>query len=142
MGDSAVTIVVGLISSVATISAAFIARSHAVPQPQPHTVGSLTPRWTTANGQPGLSYQTPSLKTSRSLWWGLAGIFLWLLPILGYIVTLPGLFIAIRDVRSPGTRRHSLPGLVLCMLALVLTIINSAIGAYQGAHGAGWWQNG
>jgi len=75
------------------------------------------------------------------LWWGLAGIFLWLLPILGYIVTLPGLFIAIRDVRSPGTRRYSLLGLVLCMLALVLTIINSAIGAYQGAHGVGLWQN-
>jgi hypothetical protein len=142
MDDSAVTIVVGLVSSVATISAALITRSHAVPQPQLHTVGSLPLGGQQPTVSPGLSYQTPSIKTSRSLWWGLAGIFLWLLPILGYIVTLPGLFIAIRDVRSPGTRRYSLLGLVLCMLALVLTIINSAIGAYQGAHGVGWWQNG
>ena len=141
MDDSAVTIVVGLVSSVATISAALITRSHAVTQPQLHAVWSLPPGGQQPTASPGLRYQTPSIKTSTSLWWGLAGIFLWLLPILGYIVTLPGLFIAIRDVRSPGTRRYSLLGLVLCMLALVLTIINSAIGAYQGAHGVGLWQN-
>jgi hypothetical protein len=88
------------------------------------------------------SYVMPALKTSRSLWWGLAGLVLWLLPILGYIVTLPGLFTAIRDIRSPGTRRYAMIGLVLCLLAFTLTIINSAIGAYEGAHGTGWWQHG
>ena len=89
-----------------------------------------------------LSYATPPVvKISKSLWYGLAGIVLWVLPILGYLVTLPGLFAAIRDVRSPGTRRHARIGLALCVLALVLTIINSAIGAYQGAHGTGWWQS-
>ena len=142
MDDGAVTIVVGLIGSAATISAALIARAHAVTEPQLHTVWSLPPGGQQPTVSPGLRYQTPSIKTSRSLWWGLAGIFLWLLPILGYVVTLPGLFIAIRDVRSPGTRRYSLLGLVLCTLALALTIINSAVGAYQGAHGAGWWQSG
>jgi hypothetical protein len=65
-----------------------------------------------------------------------------LIPILGYIAALPGLFIAIRDIRSPGTRRYAMIGLLICSLAFILTIINSAIGAYQGAHGTGWWQNG
>jgi hypothetical protein len=82
-----------------------------------------------------------SVKISVSLWLGLAGLILWIIPILGAFDLLPGLFIAIRDLRSPGTRRYAIGGLVLCLVAFTLTIINSAIGAYQGYHGTGWWQH-
>lgn len=144
MNDTGVTIVVGLMGSAATISAALITRPRAVLQPQlpAQSVWQPSPRGQQPTAGQGVSYAMPALKISKSLWYGLAGIFLWLLPILGYLVTLPGLFAAIRDVRSPGTRRYAWIGLALCVLALMLAIVNSAIGAYQGAHGTGWWQNG
>jgi hypothetical protein len=32
------------------------------------------------------------------------------------------------------------PGIGLCAVSLGLAVINSAVGAWQGAHGTGWWQ--
>jgi hypothetical protein len=148
MNSNVVAIVVALIGLVGAVSAAFIARPRSVPAPQRQPQSQPQATWRPASyghertASPGVNYVMPSVKISASLWWGIAGIFLWLLPILGYIVTLPGLFIAIRDLRSPGARRLATIGLLLCLLAFVLTITNSAIGAYQGAHGTGWWQNG
>lgn len=37
-------------------------------------------------------------------------------------------------------RTGELTGIVLGIICLVLTIINSAIGAYQGYHGEAWFQ--
>jgi|SRR5450755_477469 hypothetical protein len=143
-GNAAAIIIVALIGFAGTVTTALITRPRETPQPQSQPQPEWQPRptgqWPAGNS--GASYAMPTLRVSRSLWWGLAGIFLWLLPILGYIVTLPGLFSAIRDLRSPGTRRYAMIGLALCLLAFVLTLINSAIGAYQGAHGTGWWQTG
>jgi len=90
---------------------------------------------------PPPSYVGSALKISKSLWWGIAGMILWLIPILGYVATLTGLFIAIRDIRSPGTRRYAMAGLILCLVAFAFTLVNSAIGAYEGYHGTGWWQH-
>lgn len=39
-------------------------------------------------------------------------------------------------------RTGELAGIVLGIICLVLTIINSAIGAYQGYHGEAWFQKG
>jgi len=133
------TIIVAFIGLAGTITAALIARPRDAPKPQPEPPSQAHPMVSPPEGggylppPPPPPARTP-LKISRSLWWGLAGIFLWLIPILGYIVTLPGLFTAIRDVRSPGTRRYAVAGLILCVTAFTLTIINSAAGAYLVAN--------
>jgi len=50
------------------------------------------------------------------------------------------LYIGIREMNGP--RRRTGAGLAMCAVALVLLVINSAIGAYQGAHGQLWFQQG
>ena len=160
MNTGAITLVVALIGFAGTIGAAFITRprdplkSRQPQQPQQPQQSQPRPQsyaqetwWQPAAGNTG--YASPvgqpgrvsPVKISVSLWLGLAGLILWIIPILGAFDLLPGLFIAIRDLRSPGTRRYAVAGLVLCLIAFTLTVINSAIGAYQGYHGTGWWQH-
>ena len=66
---------------------------------------------------------------------------LWIIPIAGIFVIAPGLYIGIRDFAPVRLRSRAALGVTLCAIGLVLLIINSAIGAYQGAHGTGWWQH-
>jgi hypothetical protein len=157
MNTGAITLVVALIGFAGTIGAAFITRpreplksQQPPPQPPPQPRPQSYPQqtwWQTAAGDTGHAPPVGQpggvrpVKISVSLWLGVAGLILWLIPILGAIDLLPGLFIAIRDLRSPGTRRYAVAGLVLCLIAFTLTVINSAIGAYQGYHGTGWWQH-
>ncbi len=159
MNTGAITLVVALLGFAGTIGAAFITRpreplksqqpsqpwpqqSQSRPQSYPQQTWQQPGAGNTGHappvGQPG---GVRPVKISVSLWLGVAGLILWIIPILGAIDLLPGLFIAIRDLRSPGTRRYALAGLVLCLIAFTLTVINSAIGAYQGYHGTGWWQH-
>jgi hypothetical protein len=155
MSASAVTLVVALIGFAGTICAALITRpreplkSQQLPQPRPqHSQSRPQQAWPLpAAGNAG--YAPPGSRTggmcpvkiSVSLWLGLVGLILWIIPILGVFDLLPGIFIAIWDLRSPGARRYAVGGLVLCLIAFTMTIINSAVGAYQGYHGTGWWQH-
>jgi hypothetical protein len=141
MNSNAVTLLAAFIGLVGTICAAFITkprepqRSQWPSQPWP-SQSYPQPTWAPSPANGG---RPP--KISVSLWLGLAGLLLWIIPILGYVDLLPGLFIAIRDLRSPGTRRYASGALILCIIAFAFTLINSAVGAYQGYHGAGWWQH-
>ena len=65
---------------------------------------------------------------------GLAGMAVWGFPVLGLPVTLIGLIFGIQGLRG---RRKKLAtvGLVLSIIGLTATIVNSAIGAYLGATG-------
>jgi hypothetical protein len=157
MNAGAVTLAVALIGFAGTICAALITRpreplkAQQLPQPwslQSHPQSYPQRTWSPpAAGNTG--YSPPGgwtsgmrrAKISVSLWLGLTGLILWIIPILGAFDLLPGLFIAIRDLRSPGARRYAVGGLALCLIAFTLTIINSAVGAYQGSHGTGWWQH-
>lgn len=85
------------------------------------------------NGPPIPVAQPGRGRISKSLWCGIAGLVLWVLPVLAYVVVLPGLYIGLREMRGP--RKHTAAGLVLCITGLGLALINSAIGAYMGAHG-------
>ncbi len=58
---------------------------------------------------------------------GCIGLVAWLIPLFGFPITIIGLVL--------GIRRKSTAGIILCIIGLVLTIINSAIGAYKGAQG-------
>ena len=69
-----------------------------------------------------------------SLVLGIIGAFAWLIPVVGFPVTIVGLILGIKGINSPN-RGISIAGLVLNIIFLVATIINSAIGAYLGATG-------
>ena len=81
-----------------------------------------------------------SARVSKAFWFGIASLVTWIIPIFGVCTIIPGLYIGIREMNGPRTRTGA--GVTMCVIALVLTVINSAIGAYQGAHGQLWFQQG
>jgi hypothetical protein len=87
---------------------------------------------------PATGTATATAPVSKAFWLGLAGLAAWIIPVAAYVLVLPGLYIGIREQNGP--RRLTAPGTVLCAVSLGLAVINSAVGAWQGAHGTGWWQ--
>ena len=68
---------------------------------------------------------------------GLVGIVGWLIPLVGFPVTIVGLILSVKGKsKEPEKKSLATAGLVLNIIFLVATIVNSAIGAYQGATGA------
>jgi len=67
-----------------------------------------------------------------SLVLGLIGLLAWIIPLFGFPVTIVGL---VKGRRSLAWTNTSLAraGVTLCIIGLVLTGINSAVGAYLGA---------
>lgn len=58
----------------------------------------------------------------------------WFIPIIGIPVSITGLILGVKGLNG---RRRSIAfaGVVLCVILLVISIVNSAIGMYQGATG-------
>jgi len=69
-----------------------------------------------------------------SLVLGIVGLIMWLLPILGYPVTIVGLVLGIKGRKSI-KRGVAIAGIILSSIGLFLTIVNSIVGAYLGATG-------
>lgn len=125
---TAVTLIAALLGAVATIVSAVITTRRTGP------AGTTVPVATT----PGGTVVAASARTSKAFWLGLAGLILWVIPLIGYCVIIPGLWIGIREMNGP--RRRTGAGVAMCVIALALALVNSAIGAYQGAHGQMWFQ--
>ena len=73
-------------------------------------------------------------KAIASLCLGLLGLVAWLLPIIGLPVTITGLVLGIQS-RSGPRKGMATAGIVLCIIGLVASSVNAAIGAYLGATG-------
>jgi len=73
-------------------------------------------------------------KATASLILGIIGLLFWLFPILGFPVNITGLVLGVKALKGP-RRDRAVAGMVISIIGLVLTIINSAIGAYMGAIG-------
>lgn len=67
-----------------------------------------------------------------SLVLGLVGLIAWLFPLAGFPVTIVGLIMGIVGQKST-KRGMATAGVIISMVGFIATIINSAIGAYQGA---------
>ena len=70
---------------------------------------------------------------------GIVGILAWIIPIIGLPVGVVALILGIMGLKK-SNKGMSIAGIVLGIICLVLTIINGAIGAYQGFHGTAWFQ--
>ena len=73
-------------------------------------------------------------KAIWSLCLGLFGLLAWFLPIIGLPTNITGLVLGIKSVNGP-RRGMATAGIVLCIIGLVASIANAAIGAYLGATG-------
>ncbi len=71
-------------------------------------------------------------KAIISLVLGCCGIVAWIIPLFGFPVTIAGLILGIMGMKS-NRRGIAIAGVVLSILFLILTIGNSAVGAYMGA---------
>ena len=67
-----------------------------------------------------------------SLVLGINSLWAWFLPIAGFPVAIIGLLMGIVGRKST-MKKLAMAGLILSIIGLVATIVNSAIGAYQGA---------
>jgi len=63
---------------------------------------------------------------------GINGLWAWLIPLAGFPVTILGLIMGVVGQKS-SMKKLAMAGLILSIIGLVATIINSAIGAYMGA---------
>jgi len=66
---------------------------------------------------------------------GIIALVAWCIPICGAPLTIAGIVLGVRGLRSTSQRAFAIVGIVLCSLGLVGTLINAAIGAYLGATG-------
>lgn len=73
-------------------------------------------------------------KKSNGMGFGIGSLFAWLIPLVGYPISIIGIVKASKALKNgePGATT----ALVLSIIGLVLTVINSAIGAYMGATGS------
>ena len=76
---------------------------------------------------------------AASLVFGIVGMFAWIIPIIGLPIGITALVLGITGI-SKSRKGMSIAGLVLGVICLIFTIINSAIGAYQGYKGEAWFQ--
>ena len=82
--------------------------------------------------EPANSHPTKGLSIA-SLTLGILGLIAWLLPIIGFPVVIIGLVLGIIGRNGNGKTIATI-GITLCVITLILTTANSAIGAYMGPH--------
>ena len=152
MNEDAITSVISLVAAVIGLATAILSALAARPRPpaQPEAAaaqpqmaaqppaGAQSPPY----AQPPPYAQRPyapappgtparALKISRSVWLGITGLVLvaavWAAPLLCYCCVVPGIWIAVHDLRSPGTRRLAGLGIALCALGFAVALTDSVI---------------
>ena len=68
-------------------------------------------------------------KAVASLVLGIVGLGAWCIPLIGLPVSIIGLVLGIRALKSP-SRGMAIAGIVLAILGLVATVIYAAVGVY------------
>lgn len=66
---------------------------------------------------------------------GGVGMIAWFVPICGFPITIAALVFSLLGMKSPARKTLAIIAVALAGVGLVLTVINSAIGAYLGATG-------
>lgn len=65
---------------------------------------------------------------------GICGFIAWCIPLFGYPVTIVGLILGILG-KNKGGKGMAIAGIITSSITLLLTLVNSIIGAYLGATG-------
>ena len=79
------------------------------------------------------SYQVPQEEEKgmsiASMVLGIVGFIAWCLPIAGYPVTIVGIVLGVKGMKKGG-KGMAIAGIIMCTITLVLTLINSMLGAF------------
>ena len=67
-------------------------------------------------------------KATAGLVLGLVSIIAWILPLIGYPVTICGIIFSAKGLKSETGKGKAIAGLVLSIIFLIVTLINSALG--------------
>lgn len=62
---------------------------------------------------------------------GLGSILAWILPLIGYPITICGIVYSSKGLKSETSKGKAIAGLILSIVFLVATIINSVLGVLQ-----------
>ena len=73
-------------------------------------------------------------KATTSMVLGIIGLFVWIFPLFGFPVNIIGLVFGIQAQKG-SKKGMAIAGLVMSAIGLVLTAMNSFLGAYMGATG-------
>jgi hypothetical protein len=151
--DWTISIVVALIPVTGTVAAAMISRPRPAPATTPEPSPGRQPAQMAAAGPNGAYGLVPGsagwedsdaplravtavrrLRISRSLWWGIAAAVSAAASSFALALGfgLVGIFLAVRDIRSPGTRRLVWWGLAVCVTAFVIAVANPHTGFMTG----------
>ena len=76
----------------------------------------------------GNTSDSASGKAVAGLVLGLVSIIAWLLPLIGYPVTICGIVFGAKGLKSTTKKGMATAGLVLSIIFLILTVINSVLG--------------
>lgn len=75
-----------------------------------------------------------SVKPTASLILGIISFLGWIIPLIGFPVSITGLVLGILGLKSQ-KKGIAIAGIILCSIGLLATIVNSILGAYMGATG-------
>ncbi len=80
-------------------------------------------------------YQKPKNKwmSIASLIFGLLGLIAWFLPLVGFPITLSGIVLGAIGIKEGG-KGFAIAGIILSVITFLITLVNSALGAYMGAQ--------
>ena len=92
------------------------------PQNQPPFYPQPYPAYAPAVSEPG------SGQAVAGMILGIIGLIAWLLPLIGYPVSITGLVLALKGRRAFSRRTMATAGVVLSAIALGLTVLSSLIG--------------
>lgn len=70
---------------------------------------------------------------------GITGFIAWLIPLLGFPITIVGIILGISGLKKGG-KGMAIAGIILASITLLLTTANSAIGFFKGYNGLLWFQ--
>ncbi len=86
----------------------------------------------------GVNNQQPESKgmSIASMVLGICGLVAWCIPLLGYPVSIVGLILGILG-RKKGGKGMAMAGIILCVITLLLTLVNSVAGAFIALSASG-----
>ena len=101
---------------------------------QPGWPGSGQQSWPAAGQAGTLAPALAPAKVTRAMWWAVANLICWLVPLFGFPVGCIALGIALRDRKPGSVARYANAALGLAIFTLLLTLISFAYGWQHPIH--------